>query len=49
MQFNVVISTNDRAVRLWKSCGFRIIGTAPEAFLHPSQGFVDALMMHRSL
>jgi ribosomal protein S18 acetylase RimI-like enzyme len=49
MQFNFVISTNDRAVRLWQSCGFNIVGTLPAAFRHPSQGLVDALVMHRTL
>ena len=29
MQFNFVISTNDRAVRLWQSFGFEIVGRLP--------------------
>jgi ribosomal protein S18 acetylase RimI-like enzyme len=49
MQFNFVIRTNDRAVRLWESCGFTTVGTLPGAFLHPTQGYVDALVMYRSL
>lgn len=49
MQFNFVVSTNDRAVRLWQSFGFEIVGRLPGAFLHPTQGYVDALVMYRAL
>jgi L-amino acid N-acyltransferase YncA len=49
MQFNFVVSTNERAVRLWQSFGFEIVGRLPGAFRHPAQGFVDALVMYRSL
>lgn len=49
MQFNFVVSTNTRAVRLWERCGFRIVGTVPGAFRHPAHGFVDTFVMHRSL
>jgi ribosomal protein S18 acetylase RimI-like enzyme len=49
MQFNFVVSTNQRAVALWQSLGFEIIGRLPGAFQHPTAGFVDALVMYRSL
>jgi ribosomal protein S18 acetylase RimI-like enzyme len=49
MQFNFVVSTNSRAVALWQSFGFEIVGRSPEAFEHPSQGYVDALVMFRRL
>lgn len=49
MQFNLVVSTNARAVRLWQRFGFQIVGTLPEAFLHPSLGYVDAFVMFRHL
>jgi ribosomal protein S18 acetylase RimI-like enzyme len=49
MQFNFVVSTNERAVRLWQSFGFEIVGRLPGAFQHPKQGFVDALVMYRTL
>jgi L-amino acid N-acyltransferase YncA len=49
MQFNFVVSTNEAAVRLWKSLGFEIVGTLPGAFRHSRLGFVDALVMYRSL
>jgi ribosomal protein S18 acetylase RimI-like enzyme len=49
MQFNFVVSTNQRAVRLWRSLGFEVVGRLPAAFLHPSAGYVDALVMFRDL
>jgi ribosomal protein S18 acetylase RimI-like enzyme len=49
MQFNFVVSTNERAVRLWQSLGFEVVGRLPLAFHHPSHGYVDALVMFRSL
>ncbi len=49
MQFNFVLASNVRAVRLWESLGFDTIGRIPEAFAHPGLGFVDALIMYRPL
>jgi len=49
MQFNFVIASNERAVRLWQSCGFAIVGTLPGAFEHPARGRVDAHVMFRTL
>ena len=49
MQYNLVVSTNTGAVRLWKQHGFEVIGTLPEAFRHPRLGFVDALVMYKIL
>ena len=49
MQFNFVVSTNHRAVRIWQSFGFEIVGRLPEAFRHPTDGYVDALVMFRRL
>ena len=49
MQFNLVVSTNVHAVRLWQRCGFEVVGTLPKAFRHRSLGFVDAYVMHRFL
>jgi len=47
MQFNFVVSTNERAVHLWKNLGFDIVGTLPGAFRHPRAGLVDAFVMYR--
>ena len=49
MQFNFVVSTNVRAVRLWERHGFAVVGRLPGAFCHPSVGYVDAFVMYRSL
>lgn len=49
MQFNFVVSTNERAVRLWQSLGFEIVGRLPLAFLHPVHGYNDAYVMYRLL
>ena len=49
MQFNFVVSTNERAVRLWQSFDFEIVGRLPGAFQHPTLGFVDAFVMYRQL
>jgi ribosomal protein S18 acetylase RimI-like enzyme len=49
MQFNFVIGTNERAVRLWQSFGFEIVGHLPGAFRHPARGYVDAYIMYRDL
>jgi len=49
MQFNFVVSSNERAVRLWQSLGFEIVGRLPKVFAHPTLGFVDAFVMFRQL
>jgi ribosomal protein S18 acetylase RimI-like enzyme len=49
MQFNFVVSSNQRAVRLWRSFGFEVAGRLPDAFLHPRLGYVDALVMVRGI
>ncbi len=49
MQYNLVVSTNKGAVRLWQKHGFKIIGTVPEAFNHKTMGYVDAHIMFKNL
>jgi ribosomal protein S18 acetylase RimI-like enzyme len=49
MQFNLVVSSNERAVALWQSFGFEIVGRLPAAFEHPRLGPVDAVVMYRML
>ena len=49
MQFNLVVSTNTPAIKLWKKFGFEIIGTTPDGFRHPTLGLVDTHIMYRKL
>ncbi|MEW8183875.1 MAG: GNAT family N-acetyltransferase [Candidatus Thiodiazotropha endolucinida] len=49
MQFNLVVSTNEGAIRLWKKLGFQVIGTLPKAFKSKSAGYVDALVMYKEI
>lgn len=49
MQFNIVISTNEVAVRVWQKCGFEIVGRLPKAFQHQKFGLVDAFVMYQWL
>jgi ribosomal protein S18 acetylase RimI-like enzyme len=49
MQFNFVVASNERAVRLWQGCGFATVGRLPQVFQHPRLGLVDALVMTRLL
>lgn len=49
MQFNIVVSTNESAVRLWQKLGFEIVGRLPGAFKHSKLGFVDAFVMFKQL
>ncbi|MEU5656732.1 GNAT family N-acetyltransferase [Streptomyces sp. NPDC047737] len=49
MQFNAVVETNTHAVKLYRSLGFEIIGTLPEGFNHPAEGYVGLHIMHKQL
>lgn len=49
MQYNFVVATNTRAVDTWARAGFKVVGQLPGAFLHPAEGYVDALVMYRDL
>lgn len=49
MQFNLVLASNAGAVRLWQRLGYRIVGTLPQVFIHPSLGPVDAHVMWKTL
>ena len=49
MQFNFVVASNERAVRLWQRMGFEIVGRLPAAFSHPRLGSIDAFVMYRLL
>lgn len=49
MQFNCVVSTNERAIGLWKSLGFHVVGVLPKAFRHKDCRLIDAYVMYRLL
>jgi L-amino acid N-acyltransferase YncA len=49
IQFNAVVQTNTPAVALWRSLGFAIVGTVPDAFHHPEHGYVGLHVMHLRL
>ena len=49
MQFNFVVSTNVRALATWQAAGFAVVGRLPGAFRHPRAGYVEALVMYRTL
>ena len=49
MQFNFVLATNVGAIGLWRKLGFDEVGRLPEAFEHPDNGYVDALVMFKPL
>jgi len=49
MQFNAVAATNRPAVALYESLGFEIVGTVPEGFMHPREGYVGLHIMFRRL
>lgn len=49
MQFNFVVGSNERAVKLWQGLGFETVARLPQAFLHPRHGYTDALVMFQAL
>ncbi|WP_419818559.1 GNAT family N-acetyltransferase [Glaciibacter flavus] len=49
IQFNAVVATNERAMHLWRSLGFRLVGTVPGAFEHATQGRVGLNILYRDV
>lgn len=49
IQFNFVVSSNEAALHLWHDFGFDVLARLPKAFDHPRLGYVDALVMWKSL
>ena len=49
MQFNIVVKSNERAVKLWQRLGFEIIGEIPEAFNHLEMGLTNAYIMYQKI
>lgn len=49
MQFNLVVKSNTRALKLWQKMGFTIIGEVPDAFEHVRLGMTNAYIMYQVL
>jgi GNAT superfamily N-acetyltransferase len=49
VQFNAVAASNEPAVGLYESLGFRILATVPGAFRHPGLGDVGLHLMYVGL
>lgn len=49
IQFNIVVSTNEKAVKLWQQFGFEITGKTPKGFRHKALGLVDTYIMFKPL
>jgi DNA-binding MarR family transcriptional regulator/ribosomal protein S18 acetylase RimI-like enzyme len=49
MQFNMVLSQNILAVKLYERLGFSIVGIIPQAVRNPSGNYQDGYVMHRKL
>jgi len=49
MQFNLVVSNNYAAIRVWEKQGFATAGCLPGAFRHPRLGRIDAMVMYKQL
>ena len=49
IQFNAVVETNHRAVALWLSLGFQVVGTVPGAFRHADGRYVGLHVMYLDL
>src|SRR5260221_13142820 len=45
MQFNLVVSTNEAAVKILPGLGFLVIGTVTESLRHSSQRFCESYLM----
>ena len=49
MKFNLVVSTNEPAIKAWKKAGMEIIGVTPGAFHLPDGRYADAFIMFKAL
>ena len=49
IQFNMIVSTNKPAIKLWNKMGFEIVGTIPDGFNHLTEGYIDAYIMYKKL
>lgn len=49
LQFNMVVSSNLPAIKVWESHGFKKIGKVPDGFYHYQKGYIDAYIYFRDL
>ena len=49
MQFNLVVNTNAVSHRVWNKLGFKEVGVLEGAFLHVTDGYVDATVFYKVL
>ncbi len=49
MQFNFVLANNTRALDIWTRACFHEVGRIPRAFDHPTEGLIDAVILHKFL
>lgn len=49
VQGNLIVSTNEVAVRLWDKLGFKMVGRLPGAFNSRKHGYVDAFVCYKEL
>lgn len=49
MQFNMVLSQNTLAIKLYEKLGFNIAGILPQAVRNPDGSYQDGYVMHRKL
>jgi len=49
MQFNLVVSSNEDAIRLWRKLGYHIVGEIPKGFRHMKIGLISAFVMYKVL
>ena len=49
MQFNMVLSQNTRAIKLYERLGFEIVGTIPNAIRNADGSFQDGYIMYRRI
>jgi len=43
------LTPNADALKIWSDNGFTEVGRLPNAFNHPTEGFVDALILYKTL
>lgn len=49
LQYNMVLSQNTHAVKLYQKLGFKIIGTIPDGVRNPDESYQDGFIMYRKL